>query len=373
MKVLQIISSNGMYGAEAVVINLARGLEDAGHESLIGVFSHPEEPAPQLFEVARASGLSACLIPCEGQLDLEVPKRIEALLAEEKVDLLHAHGYKADVYVRLASRHVQAPVVATCHTWHDVGFKDCAYGVIDRFALRGFDEIIAVSADVERRLLKAGIKQHRIHRIRNGIDATVFGNSDRKEYVEDVPLVVGMACRLAHEKGIDLFAEMAANILREQPDVRFRIAGDGDQRVAFEQRLTGLNISSHVEVFGRLDDMSAFYSSLDILVSSSRSEGYPINLLEAMANGLPIVATAVGEVPSIVRDHKTGLLVSPGDVQALTDATVSLLQNAEQRRCYGSAAKALAVQEHSASRMTSEIVEIYRHALQARERNSGRS
>ena len=109
------------------------------------------------------------------------------------------------------------------------------------------------------------------------------------------------------------------------------------------------------------------------LVSSSRSEGYPINLLEAMANGLPIVATAVGEVPSIVRDHKTGLLVSPGDVQALTDATVSLLQNAEQRRCYGSAAKALAVQEHSASRMTSEIVEIYRHALQARERNSGRS
>jgi len=161
--------------------------------------------------------------------------------------------------------------------------------------------------------------------------------------------------------------------LREQPDVRFRIAGDGDQRVAFEQRLTGLNISSHVEVLGRLDDMSAFYSSLDILVSSSRSEGYPINLLEAMANGLPIVATAVGEVPSIVRDHKTGLLVSPGDVQALTDATVSLLQNAEQRRCYGSAAKALAVQEHSASRMTSEIVEIYRHALQARERNSGRS
>jgi glycosyltransferase involved in cell wall biosynthesis len=357
-----------MYGAEAVVLNLAKSLVAEGHVCIIGVFSHPHDPTPELFKAATANGLRACLIPCSAQVDFKVAGRIRILLSGEEIDVLHSHGYKADVYARFASRNPDVPVVSTCHTWHDTGLKDRIYGTIDRWVLRSFDAIIAVSSDVERRLLKAGVLPARIYRIRNGIDIGVFGREVASKDQANEPLIVGLACRLAHEKGIDLFAKTAAIILKQHQDVRFRVAGDGDQKTAFEDLLRELKISSSVKVLGRVEDMPKFFSSIDVLISSSRSEGFPMGLLEAMASRVPIVATSVGEVPQIVKNNETGILVPAGDVDALAAGTIALLTDADKRRAYGQRARAVALEELSASRMTSETTQVYQQVLhQARE------
>src|SRR5690242_19382711 len=155
MKVLHIISSGGMYGAEAVVLNLSRALSDAGHSSRLGVFSNSSNPNLQLHEAARSEGIESNLIQCNGQIDTAVTGRIRELVKATGVDVVHAHGYKADVYVYFALRGIKMPFVSTCHSWIDDGLSVVLYGKVDRFVLRKYAGVIAVSDEVKARLLSA--------------------------------------------------------------------------------------------------------------------------------------------------------------------------------------------------------------------------
>ena len=349
-----------MYGAEAVIMNLSRCLNAGLDRSLIAVFAHSSDSPPELYSVAMSHGVESYLIPCKGQIDSSVLEQIRDLVHQNQIDIVHAHGYKADIYAFLALRTTKTPIVSTCHTWHDVDLRGRLYGALDRYVLRKFDGVIAVSGEVMSRLIESGVDRGKIRYIRNGIDVHSFGQRRSQAVPNDRPLVVGLACRLAHEKGIDLFAEMAARILEKEPCTRFVVAGDGPQRTMLESLIAQLGIGASVEMLGRLDNMPEFYVSLDVLISSSRSEGLPMGLLEAMASGLPIVATAVGDVPSLVSNGETGILVLPNDVAALTEATLTLLRDPALCAQYGSSARTLVEKEFSANRMTQDNLEVYR-------------
>ncbi len=109
MRVLHVISSGGMYGAEAIILNLSRSLHEAGHASALGVFSNSAQPNLQLHESALAHGIESHLVACQGQLDLSVPASIRSLVQQTGADLVHAHGYKADIYTWLALRGRRTP------------------------------------------------------------------------------------------------------------------------------------------------------------------------------------------------------------------------------------------------------------------------
>jgi glycosyltransferase involved in cell wall biosynthesis len=118
-------------------------------------------------------------------------------------------------------------------------------------------------------------------------------------------------------------------------------------------------------MLGRREDMTSIYASLDVMVSSSRREGLPIAILEGMASGLALVATAVGEVPKVVEDRRTGILVPPGEAGQLAAALVELLHNPEKRRRLGLAARQLIEEEYSATRMTADYLRVYEEAIAA--------
>jgi glycosyltransferase involved in cell wall biosynthesis len=366
-KVLHIISSGGMYGAEAVILNLSRTLNEGPHRSMLGVFSNLSQPNLQLYEIATKQGIEAHAIPCQGQIDRTVPAAVRDLVRQTGATVVHAHGYKADIYVYLAMRGSRTPIVSTCHTWYDNDLTVRLYGALDRLVLRSYSAVVAVSEEVKQRLLGAGVHKDRIHLIQNGIDLRPFAAShpSRRDQPEpDLPLKVGLVGRLAPEKGVDLFLRAAAGVLNEMPLTQFVIVGDGPDRAKLQALIDELGIGKNASLFGRNEDMPSFYASLDLLVSSSRQEGLPIALLEGMASGLPLIATAVGAVPTLVQDSRTGVLVPPENPQALTTAIVKLLRDPASRSSYGAAARNLIQQEYSAERMAADYLQLYEQAVQ---------
>jgi glycosyltransferase involved in cell wall biosynthesis len=361
MKVLHIISSGGMYGAEAVILNLLRMMRDGPHEAALGIFHNALNPNRQFCEAADREGFAPKLIECSGQVDRATVRAIRELAVAEGADVLHAHGYKADIYCFFAVRG-RVPLVSTCHTWYDTDFLVTLYGKADRFALRSFQRVVAVSEEVRRQLLGAGVRSERIRMVRNGIDLRPF-DLPRRSAAGD--LVVGLVGRLAWEKGVDVFLSAAARLVDEFPRAKFVVVGEGPDAEKLGRMLDELKIRGRAELLGRREDMPAVYRSLDIMVSASRQEGLPMAILEGMASGLPLVATTVGEVPTVVHDGVTGFVVQPEDVDALAAAIAKLLGDAELRERFGAAGRNLIEDEYSAARMTAEYLRIYEEAIAA--------
>ncbi|MHB8301714.1 MAG: glycosyltransferase family 4 protein [Acidobacteriaceae bacterium] len=367
MKVLHMISSGGMYGAEAVILNLSRTLNEASHCSTLGVFSNSSHPNVQLHASAAKEGIESHLVPCKGQMDRTVTAKIRELAAQTQADVVHAHGYKADVYAYLALRGSDMPLVSTCHNWIDDSQLVYCYGVVDRMVLRKYAAAVAVSEDVKRRLLRAGVKAGNIHIVRNGIDLGPYEHAPptlREDFASEDAPIVGLIGRLSKEKGVDIFLRAAARVLIEFPGTKFVVVGDGPDRAELESLIDELKIRNSIAMLGRRDDMPSVYASLDVMVSSSRKEGLPMSILEGMASRRPLVATAVGEVPTVVQDGRTGLLIPAENVAALATAIAELLRNSALRERLGISARELVEAEFSAARMAADYLNVYRTAVE---------
>ncbi len=365
MKILHIISSGGIYGAEAVILNMSRTLHESGHCSVLGVFSNSSNPNTQLHDRAAKEDIESYLIPCTSQMDRTALTGIRELAARTNADIIHAHGYKADIYVFFALRKRGVPLVSTCHTWYDNDSFVFLYGVADRFVLRSYEAVVAVSDEVKQRLLKAGVREDKIHLVRNGIDLRPFDKAQstlRGDSTSDSTPIVGLVGRLSREKGVDLFIRAAAQVLVEFPRARFLVIGEGPDRDKLESLIDDLKIRNNFQILGRRDDMPSIYASLDLMVSASRQEGLPMAILEGMASKLPLIATAVGAVPTVVLDGRTGVLVPAESVEAISAGILELLRDPARRQRLGVAARQFVEEEFSAERMTTDYLRVYEEA-----------
>jgi glycosyltransferase involved in cell wall biosynthesis len=361
MRILHLISSGGMYGAEAVILNLSRTLNQQGHTSLLGIFSNSSNPNLQLHDLAQQEGIESHLISCRGQLDLTVPATIRALTAATSADLIHAHGYKADVYAYLALRNTNTPLVSTCHTWYDDNRLVWLYGVIDRRILRRYNAVIAVSDDVRQRLLQARVPANHIHFIRNGIDLRPFTDATPSLRPLAAPegLLIGWVGRLTRDKGPDLFLHAIAQLRPDFPTARYILVGEGPFRPECERLITSLALTDIVHLLGQRSDMPAVYASCDLLVSSSRLEGLPMAILEGMASTLPWVAPQVGAIPLAIHDGQNGILIPPENMEVLANSMARLMQSPEERASMAAAARRLTESEFSAERMSEDYLRVY--------------
>jgi glycosyltransferase involved in cell wall biosynthesis len=366
MRVLHIISSGGMYGAEAVILNLSRRLQQTGHSSVLGVFENQPNPNLQLHKAAGRNGIESHLLACEGQIDKSMPKKIRHLVQITGADVVHAHGYKADIYVYFALQGGKTPLISTCHTWYDNSLTLRLYGAADRFFLRRYTRVVAVSSEVKERLVQSGVRPEKVSIIQNGIDCTPFRDAhpSLRDDVRfrDATAIVGLVGRLSTEKGVDVFIRSAPKILATHPGVRFVIVGDGPDLESLKALITELNVAANVTLLGRRDDMPNVYRSLDVMVSASRQEGLPMAILEGMASKRALIATSVGEVPSLIQDDITGILLPPGDVDLLAHAISALVDDPQRRQRLGQAAERLIEADFSAERMTSDYLIVYEQA-----------
>jgi glycosyltransferase involved in cell wall biosynthesis len=364
VKVLQLISSGGYYGAENMLLNLCASQEKSGCENSLLLFYNVHVPNVEFYERARRRGLSVRMVHCKGRADWRAVRQIEEYIQEDAVDLVHTHGYKADLYGYLAAWRCHKPVVATCHNWVGGTAALGIYNHLDRMALKKFNALAAVSDAVAQRLLAFGVPSEKIKTIANGIDVTAFERAQPLPLLKDEgSIVVGVVARLDLQKGFEYLLRAARELCKMFPGLKIVIAGEGPDRSAIEEMIEQYGLQSSVVLAGQQSNMPAVYAAMDIFVLPSLNEGLPMTVLEAMAASKPVIATRVGAIPSVIRDGENGLLVAPKDSEGLRNAVASLLNDPERRRRLGDRAHAWVSQNYTSEAMALKYREMYEEVL----------
>ena len=370
MRILQIISSGGLYGAEQVVLNLARHFRRMGHESQIAVFENLHSPNIHIAEAAAALHLPVQLVPCRGRFDWGTVVRLRSLAQSYSPHVVHMHGYKADQYGHGALRRLPVAKVSTCHGWVENTLPLRAYAHMDRWALRRFDLVVAVSTEIAETLRRAGLPSDKIRTIDNGIEAADL-ETDTPTLRHDLGLdskciLVGAIGRLSPEKGFAILLAAARIVVQQHPEVKFVVVGDGPERKRLEDLTRQYGLEAKLFWAGRRDDMPGVYASLDIQVQPSLKEGLPMTILEGLAAGKPIVATRAGAVETVISNELTGLLVNPGSADEIASAIARFIQDSKLRTRLGQAGRARVEANFSATVMTEKYLLAYAEVLKTR-------
>jgi glycosyltransferase involved in cell wall biosynthesis len=366
--VMQVISSAGFYGAESMLLNLARAQRARGDQVRVAVFNNAHIPNLEVAERASAVGLAVEVIDCAGRFNLRAIGELKRLMSAHSIDVLHSHGFKADFYAALASFGKRDwSLVATCHNWRHGTTMLALYNQADYFALRRFDAAVAVSSGVADELRAAAVPADRVHVIDNGIDISELTHAQRPA---QIPLqVLGMVSRLDWAKGFEPLFAALTQVRAKHPQVRVEVVGDGPDRDALEARARELGLHDVIHFAGRRTDMPAAYASFDALVLPSLNEGLPMTILEAMACGRPVIASAIGGIPSVIQSDSNGLLVPPGDSDALAGAICRLAEDASLCARLAAAGPGTVERGYSAAVMAQNYERVYQ-ALRATARKA---
>lgn len=366
-KVLQLRSSLGYFGAENVIIELARSLSAMEYHPIVGVFNNTYCPHIEMVDVAKKYGLNTKIFDCKSPLSLKTIIDIRKYIKENNIDIIHSHGYKTNFFALLANLFENKPLVCTCHPWTETGYnlKAKIYSWLDKLILNRFDKIVAVSSNVKEEIFKSGITQEKVSVIENGIDIHRFSNRfDKRELyqkykIESNRTIIGTIGRLVPEKAHDVLIEAAKLIIENYPDVCFLIVGDGPLRGYLEDKVKELRLQKHIIFTGVSNNIPEVLALIDIFVLSSISEGFPMVLLEAMAAKKPIVTTKVGEIPNVISDNEDGVIVSPNDKAELKRGIEYLLKEKEKAELFAQRAYAKVVQHFSARVMAENYIKVY--------------
>jgi glycosyltransferase involved in cell wall biosynthesis len=327
--------------------------------------------ADPFVRLAREAGIRAYSIPMRHKLDFGIVTKLRDNIAGENIDIVHTHGVRANLVGRLAARMAGVEtVVTTVHSllvqdYPDM-FSRLANMLIEK-ASRGLTtHFIAVSGGLQKALVQQGIPEQRITVIYNGLNPQLFRKGDSAGkwrelagFSPGTPLVA-MVGRLHPVKGHRYFLRAAAEILKERTDVHFLVVGSGPERDRLEEYTRRLGIQEHVTFTGFVSDVSELMPDINLLIVPSLWEGFGLTALEAMAVGVPVVATSVGGLPEIVEHGTTGLLVPPADEAGLTRGIMWMLDHPQEAVEMAAAAKAVAEEKFTASAMARRTEEVYR-------------
>ncbi len=370
-RILYLIDKMGLAGAQTHLLALASGLDRTRLAPAIACLMYEGEMA----ETVRAAGLPLNALGTEriyGLTALRSFWRLVRRLRRERPSIVQTYLSSATVFGSLAARVAGVPCLVT--TRRDRGFGDgrsmaWALARTNRWARR----VVCVSRDVADIVTRRErIEPSKIAVIPNGIDLRRFSPRGRRAEVrrelglpDRSPVVVTVG-HITRVKGSDVLAAAAPRILEQVPEARFLVVGEGDapQEDELRQQVHDLGLDRRFLLAGDRSNVPDLLEAADLFVLPSRSEGQPNALIEAMAMGLPCVATRVGGVPEIVTDGEEALLVPSEAPDALAAACVSVLESPALARRLGAAARARAHREHDLGSMVRRYERLYEKLLE---------
>ena len=354
---IQIDTAQSWRGGQNQVLLTARGMKARGHR--VVVVCHPDG------ELRRRLGTEIEAIPLvpRNEVDLPAAWRLSRALKELQPDIVHAHDphgvAMAAAALSIGAPAPRPPLVAARRV--DFHLKGNSFS---KWKYRQVACFITASHAIREMLVEDGVPADRVVTVHEGV------NIERIERVEPAnireeywfpahSLIVGNIAALVPHKGQKYLLDAAADVVREMPDARFLILGEGELRHELEQQVKHLRLSQHVMLAGFRQDVLAALKALDLFVMSSVTEGLGTSLLDAMAARRPIVGTYAGGIPEVVVDGKTGLLVPPRDGRALGQAILTLLRDPERRERMADAGYRRVCAEFSVDRMVDETLAVY--------------
>lgn len=352
-RILHVDTARGWRGGQNQVWLTALGMSSRGHDVVLACRAGGELEAK-----ARRAGLRVRPVPFRGDLWPPAVAALATVLRKERPEVaqLHdPHAVSACLIARRLAGHL--PMVAT----RRVDFP--LRGSLSRAKYRSCERVIAVSTAIRDVLLGARLGEERLRLVYEGVrdrPPTAGGRAALSELgVPEGALVVGNVAALTDHKDHATLLEAASRAVRERPDVRFVIVGEGEKRAELVEHRRRLGLEDKVIFAGFRDDLDRLLPAFDVFCLSSHLEGLGTSLLDAMAFARPIVATAAGGIPDAVEDGVTGRLVPVRDAAALAQALVSLLADPARREEMGALGRRRFLARFTAERMVEDTLAVY--------------
>ena len=365
LRVAHVVDMLALAGMEYGVVKLVNRLDRERFHSIIVCMRHQRDEVKALlssevavFEMRKQSGRNWRVIG-----------RLAALFRSERIDIVHSHNWSTFLYAVLAARLARVPIVVHGEHGKDDTLRHPQRLLGSRLLARGVDCVCAVSRDLEGEVVRDwGVPPARVHWIPNGVDLEAFGGDDRSEALrrelELAPgdLVVMNTGGFRTVKDHSTLLRAFALVHREDSCARLLLIGHGgadEARANVEREAVALGVREAVRFAGVRTDMPRLLRTCDVYVNSSRYEGMSNTILEAMAAGRPVVATAVGGTPDLVGDGVTGFLVPAGEPEPMARRVLELLNDAGLRERMGTAGRARMEAVHSMPGMVRAYASLY--------------
>jgi glycosyltransferase involved in cell wall biosynthesis len=364
MILLAIIEAYTITGPAKNLIEFAGQARAGGVETIIGTFVRGQ-PTNLFIETARAAGIQVETVEEGGAGDLSVGAKLRDLVARVKPDVLQTHAVKSHFLARSAGLHRGTPWVAFHHGYTWPALRVRLYNQLDRWSLRAPRKVLTVSGKFRDELIAKGVRPERIEIIQNSIrldwgkGANAKPRAELREELgiaEDRCVILAVG-RLSREKDHLTLLSAVAGLKKPW---RLVIVGDGPERGRIEQEIARLGLSNSVTLTGQQNSAEPYYAIADLAVLPSVTEGSSNALLEAMATGVPMVATAVGGTPEIVKHEESALLVRPGNAEEMGSEIGRLMSDEALRRRLAERSRELIRERHSPDARMRKLTSIYR-------------
>ncbi|MGC8785690.1 MAG: glycosyltransferase family 4 protein [Armatimonadota bacterium] len=326
-------------GPERQTVQVARSLQARGHEVAIGVILvHPHEDVHSTTLAQHAAQYGIPTVPLylpEKYNLLRSVRRFATLVEDWKPDVVCTQGYKADI---IAALYGKVPTLVLTPGWTAKDWKVRLFEWLDKQTLRMHPAVGVVSPVQRGAVTRYGVGTWKIFYLPTALDMSALPPAYSRAEMSNIlhsfqrGCLVGYVGRLSVEKGGQFLLESMPLVLQQRKDVLLLIVGEGDQRPVLQAQAQTLGIQEAVLFLGERADARQIIGALDLMVLPSLTEGMPNVILEAFAYKTPVVATAVGGVPELVKDGETGWLVPPRNPQALAQAIVEALSHPEEAR-----------------------------------------
>lgn len=363
MNILVTTNQLDLGGAEHFVVRLANGLHERGHRLWVAA-----EPGP--LASLLASGVSFLPVPGRSKSPwglLKLSRAFAGAIAEHRIEIVHANSPTTALAARMA-RGSQGPAVLT--TAHGI-WKDWTKPAVAALFSLGSDRVMGCSQALTSDLIRHGLSPRKALTVHNGIPfrEEAVNPQERLQTRRELGIapedpVILVTARLAEQKGLTYLLDAMPAVWRGYPEARLLIAGEGPLAEMLAERAGRLG--DRIRLLGPRSDVPRLLAAADIYCLPSIDEGLPLALAEAMAEGLPAVATRVGGIPELIRDGVTGFLVPARDPERLAERLLLLLSNPGLRQRLGRAGRASVRAEFTLERMIGRFEEVYRASRPAK-------
>jgi len=369
MKILHVIDSGGIHGAEVMLLGLASEQIRQGMEPMIVSIGLPKENDKPIETEARKENVPFYPIRMRAGLNFYGAYKIVQFALKHNFQIYHVHGYKAHILLGLLPEIIRKlPIIATVHGWTAVKIWSMLrlYRLVDEISLHFMNVVVFVNKGtaVQPLIRKLGT---RAVTVPNGIPPLCSSQSFFPgEKIADFcngAFVVGSIGRLSPEKAYDHLIQAFAQFHKHRSNAKLLIIGEGCERAILEQCAQTLGIIDHVLLPGYFNEAWRYMQLMDVYVISSLTEGLPITLLEAMQCRIPIIATAVGGIPEVLQSGEAGILYKSGDNNALEKGLECLYTDTAHRNKLIESAYIVVNRQYTCQSMTSQYAVLYKKML----------
>jgi len=357
-------------GPDKTILHSPPFLARMGYRMLCAYLRDPGDRGYARIE-AKAADENVELISIDdrGALDWKVVPRMLEVCRREKVTIWHGHDYKTNILGLILKRFYPMRTITTVHGWVEYTARTPLYYKLDRWSLRAYERVLCVSDDLRASAVGHGVARKRCELLENGIDTADWKRtaSPREARIRQGAnpdrLLIGAVGRLSPEKGFDRLIDAIADLIREGSPVDLTIFGEGSQKDALQSKIDARGMAAHIRLGGYCGNLKPQYEAMDMYAMSSSREGLPNVVLEAMAMGVPAVATRINGIPRLIADGVDGILCEPDSVESLRDALRTLATGPELRRRLADAARTTIESRFSFEKRMRRMADIYDEML----------